>query len=54
MHTGFWRKSLKIGDQLQELCEDGRIVLEWILKKRDGRAWAGFIWLGTETTDELL
>jgi uncharacterized membrane protein YjdF len=24
---------------------DGRIILEWILRKYDGKVWTGFIWL---------
>jgi hypothetical protein len=30
-----------------------RITLRWIFKN-DGRAWTGFAWLSTETTDKLL
>jgi len=29
-----------------------RIMLQSIFKKYVGRAWTGFIWLGTETNDE--
>jgi hypothetical protein len=24
---------------------DGRIIIIWILKERNGSAWSGFIWL---------
>jgi hypothetical protein len=45
MHTKFWLKSLKGKDHTEDLGVDGRIPLEWILKKQNGRAWTGFIWL---------
>jgi hypothetical protein len=33
---------------------DGRIILEWILKKQDGKKWHGFIWLRRGAITELL
>ena len=30
-----------------------RIMLNWILRKWDGRGWIGFIWLKTGTNDRL-
>ena len=32
-------------DRLEELGVDGRIILQWALKKWDVRAWIGIIWL---------
>jgi hypothetical protein len=49
MHKKFWLQSLNGEDHSEELGADGRIVLEWILGKQDGRIWIRFIWLRTET-----
>jgi hypothetical protein len=35
-HRRFWRGNLGT---------EGRIILKWILKNQDGRAWTGLIWL---------
>jgi len=36
MCTGFWWGNLKERDQLEDLTVDGRMMLNWILKKYDG------------------
>jgi hypothetical protein len=33
---------------LQDLGVDLKVILKWITKKLDGRAWTGFIWLSIE------
>jgi hypothetical protein len=44
VYTGFWWEDLREGDYLRDPGVDGRIILKWIFKKRDG-AWTGLNWL---------
>jgi hypothetical protein len=37
MHTIFWFKNLKERDHSENLLSDGKIILEWILRKKEGR-----------------
>jgi hypothetical protein len=39
---------------LEGLGIDGRTVLELLLKKYNGRAWTGLIWLRTGKSDRLM
>jgi hypothetical protein len=34
----------------EDLGEDGRIILEWILGEWGGRVWTGYIWLRIGTS----
>jgi hypothetical protein len=39
---------------LEDSGVDERIILKWILEKRDGRPWTGSIWLKRGTDVGLL
>jgi len=36
VHTGFWWGNLKGRGQLEELCIDGRVMLNWVFNKSVG------------------
>jgi hypothetical protein len=38
----------------EDLDEDDRTILEWILQKWVGKVWNGFIWLRIGTSSGLL
>ena len=42
---GFGRKNLRERDHLGNQGIDGRIILRCILRKWEGGAWTGLIWL---------
>jgi len=44
MCTGFWWGNLRERDYLENSGVDGRIILRWIFRKWDVRAWTGSIW----------
>jgi hypothetical protein len=41
-------------NRLEDKDTDGKIILNWIFKKEDGRTYAGIIWLRIGTGGELL
>jgi hypothetical protein len=45
MHTKIWLENLKGRNHSQDLGVDGKVILERILWKWDGKMWIGFIWL---------
>jgi hypothetical protein len=47
VHTGLWWTKLKEREDFEDLGIDGQIILKLILKKSEGRAWNGLIWLRT-------
>jgi len=51
---GFLGENLKGRCHVEDLGVDERIILNWILKVWNRRAWAGFIWLSKGTVGMLL
>ena len=45
MYTGFGWGNLRESDHLEDQDVDGRVILRWILRKGDVRAWTGSICL---------
>ena len=41
-------------DPLEDLDADERVIWKWLLKKWEGTAWTGLIWLIIKTKSELL
>jgi hypothetical protein len=54
MYTKFLVRKPEEKLSLGRLDRDGRIILEWIIKKQVGRVWTGFIWLRIGTSGRLL
>jgi len=45
VHLGFGRGDLVERDHQEDSGIDGRIILKWVLKKWDGEARTGLLWL---------
>jgi hypothetical protein len=43
MLTKFWSQNLKRRGQSEDLGADGKITLEWILRKQSGKMWTEYI-----------
>jgi hypothetical protein len=54
MNTNFWSENLKGIDHSKDLSVNGRIILEWILRRYGGKVWTGCIWLRMRTGSGLL
>jgi len=44
-YKGFWWKTLRERDHLEDPGVDGRIILRFIFRKRDVGVWTGSSWL---------
>jgi len=40
---------MRVRDHLVDPGVDGRIIIKWIFRKWDMKAWTGSIWLSIET-----
>jgi len=49
-----WWGNLRERDHLEDPGIDGRIILRWIFRKWDERAWTGSIWIRIGTGGEDL
>jgi hypothetical protein len=47
--TGFWWADLRKGDHLVDLSVNGKVILKWIFKDWNEKAWTGLIWLRIRT-----
>jgi hypothetical protein len=54
IHTRFWLENCKGRNHLEDLDIDGKLLLELILEKWDGKVWTGCIWLRIGTSGRLL
>jgi len=54
VYTGFWWGNLREGDHFEDPGVDGMIILIWMFRKWDVRAWTGLSWLRIRTGDGYL
>ena len=54
MRTGFGVGKPEERGHLEGLGIEERIILKWMLKKQDGKAWTGLLWLRIGTSGRLL
>jgi hypothetical protein len=49
VYSGFWLGNLRERDHLEDPGVEGRIIIRWIFRKRDMRAWTGSMWFRIQT-----
>jgi hypothetical protein len=54
MHIGYFWRSQKERDHLENQDISGWKILNWILERYDGMVWIGLIWLRIGTSGGLL
>jgi hypothetical protein len=54
VHIVFWWGELRESDHLEDLGIDGRIILKWIFKEWNWKAWTALNWLRIGTGGWLL
>jgi hypothetical protein len=54
MHIGFWWKSQKERDHMEDADVGGRLILNWILEEQNVVVWTGLIWFRIGASGGLL
>jgi hypothetical protein len=54
MLANFWSGSLYVGEHLEELGLDGKIIFKCILNNQCMKLWTGCIWLVIRTSGLLI
>ena len=54
VHTGFCWGNLREMDHLEDPGADEKIILRWIFRKGNERAWTGLFWIRTATVGKHL
>jgi uncharacterized protein YegJ (DUF2314 family) len=49
VHTGLWWRNLKEMDRFEGAGSNEKMILRWIFRKGNDRAWTEFFWIRTAT-----
>jgi hypothetical protein len=49
VHAGIWWGNVKVRNNLEDQCVDGKLIIKWVSNESFGRAWIRLTWfkLGT-------